>query len=240
MERQAKEQQTNDFLLKISSQAYHVSENSIELFSVSKSKTHPITTFYIPVFHSPSLVTLLSLNGYEKDYPTLLVELMVQKFTEGFFNRCRLNGTTIQQNQLNHLFLTLLERFSPDIYQIAFTFSLTTFDLQQNKIYFHGLHQSKPFVIENNGKADFLQGQKIEIKSELEQFITAMESEIRPGQWICLYQSEAKPVHKKVYEDLFVPALENNQFDLQKALLQLEDVIKSEEQDKSFVLIKIK
>jgi len=134
----------------------------------------------------------------------------------------------------------LIDRFSPDIYQVAFTFSLNIFDMQNRKMYFYGLNQNPPFEISPGKTPDWIRGKAILIDSELRNFITAMQLPLQSDQRFVFYLSGQSEEDDTLYERIFVPALTRNNFELQKSALWLDDRLPAHEQDQAFLLISVK
>ncbi len=234
------EEVTTTFLDKITGQIYHVKEKSYQLFAVCKTLAQPCVRMFIPVLNSSQHLILLGVNGYEKNYPSLLVEHLVQKFVEGFFESWKLQRKPFTADLFKHLFEKLLERFSPDIYRVAFTFSILGFDFTTSMMYYLGLHQSGPFAIDRQGHGYFLNGDPIPIDSEVSNFITAFETSLKPDHWIGLYLKDVRPVEEEEYRLVFTNGLKNPRPLFQEFLLSLEKEIKAEEQDKSLAVVEIK
>ncbi len=239
LKKQEQEQNLIEHLKKISSSTFHVLQDTLEMFSVAKSSSFPITSVHIPVYESKWLIAVLSLNGFEKDYPTLTVEQLVQKFVEGFFKSLEFAQHIVNETLLSQLFKILIDRFSPDIYQVAFTFGLTIFNLQEQKIYFYGLNLNGPYEISPDKQPGWAEGEKILVDSELRNFITAFKAPVHSEQRFVLYLSGVTPVDQSAYQRIFVPALAQNEYDLQKAALRLEDTIPLNFEDQSFLIVKI-
>ena len=241
LNKQNREQKSIDYLTKISSTTFHVLQDSVELYMLSKSKDLPITTVHIPVYETQELVAVLSLNGFEKEYPTLIVEHLVQKFVEGFFHGLAQSDPEINEPILTRLFNTLVDRFSPDIYQVAFTFSLNVFDLQNKRMYFYGLNQNPPFEISPGKTPDWIKGKAILIDSELRNFITAMQLPLQSNRRFVFYLTgQPSEENDSLYERVFVPALTKNNFELQKSALWLDDHLPTDTEDQALLLVSIK
>ncbi len=234
-----KEQQTIEYLQKIDGYFFHVNEGKYELFSMAKNNAQPITRATVPVFYNANFLALLHYNGFSKDYQTLIVKHLVQKFLEGYFLPLK-HFQTLDSRKLTDLFLTMLDKFSPDVYQVAFTFGLTVLDFTTQKIYFYGLHQREPLVIFKNGQSSALSGKFIDVQSELKNFITALETDVESGTWIAWYQNDSKPVEIGALKLLIGDALEQSSFNLQQFVLMLDQQIKPAEQDVCFTVIEIK
>ncbi len=239
LNKQTEEKNALDYLQKISSTIFHVVQDSVELYMLSKSNRMPVTTLHVPVFETADMVAVLSLNGFAKEYPTLIVEQLVQKFVEGFFQGLLIDGTMLNEQILTRLFNLLIDRFSPDIYQVAFTFSLNVFDIRDKKMYFYGLNQNPPFEISPGKTPDWIKGKAILIDSELRNFITAMQIPLQPNQRFAFYLS-AQSEEDNLYERIFVPALTHNNFELQKSALWLDDRLPAEDSDQAFLLVSVK
>ncbi len=240
LKRQEDEQLLIDHLQKISSSSFHVDQDSVEILSVSRNNKFPITSVHIPVFESKSLNAILILNGFEKDYPTLTVEQLVQKFVEGFFNGLGVSKHAIEENELNALFNTLIERFSPDIYQVAFTFAIIFINAPAQKLYFYGLNLNGPYEISPDTPPRWPNAELITIDSELRNFITAYKAPIHSGQRFVHFLAGSNPVDESIYQKIFVPALKNNNYHLQKSALWLEENLPEQEGDQSFLIMAIK
>ncbi len=240
LDKQIKGQKAINYLHKISSTTFHIVQDSIELYMASKSENLPVTTVHIPVFEGPELVVVLSLHGFEKEYPTLIVEHLVQKFVEGFFKGLATDALKVNESILTHLFNTLIDRFSPDIYQVAFTFSLSIFDLKQKQMYFYGLNQNTPFEISPGKEPDWIKGKAILIDSELRNFITAIRLPLHSEQRFVHYLSAQSDLNNTLYEQVFIPALTQNQYDLQKSVLWLDDRMPAGKNDQAFLMVSVK
>ena len=234
----ASEENIFKYLQKINGTWYHLKEDAFQFFSLSKSNQFPITRSTVPVFNSDTLLALLHFNGFNKDHQTLVVKLLLQKFLEGFF--WERPGKRIEPDELKALFLLLLEKFSPDIYQTAFTFGLTLVDFKDNEIFFYGLHQNEPLIIFPNGQSVPLAGKVIEVESELKNFINALQSKIEAKQWIVWYHNDSKPVDTEKIRNVIADALEKCNSDLQQFVLLLDQQIQPTDQDVSFSVLQIR
>jgi|GEM_PF-3170787 CheY-like chemotaxis protein len=240
LKRQEDEQLLIDHLQKISSSSFHVDQDSVEILSVAKNNNFPITSVHIPVFESKDLNAILILNGFEKDYPTLTVEQLIQKFVEGFFNGIDVTKNDIDADALSALFNTLIERFSPDIYQVAFTFATIFINASAQKLYFYGLNLNGPYEISPDAPPRWPNAELITIDSELRNFITAYKAPIHSGQRFVHFLAGSNPVDESIYQKIFVPALKNNNYHLQKSALYLEENLPEQEEDQSFLIMAIK
>jgi len=234
----ASEKNLFKYLQKIDGFTYHLKEKAFQFFSTSKSKQFPITRSTVPVFHSDKLLALLHFNGFNKDHQTLVVKLLLQKFLEGFFWES--SSTRFELDQLTALFLLLLEKFSPDIYQTAFTFGLTLFDFEKNEIFFYGLQQNELLIISPNGQSVPLAGKVIEVESELKNFINAIKTKIDVNQWIVWYYDDSKPVGTEKIRNVIADALEKCNSDLQQFVLLLDQQIQPTDQDVCFSVLRIR
>ncbi len=240
LKRQEDEQLLIDHLQKISSSSFHVDQDSVEILSVARNNKFPITSVHIPVFESKDLNAILILNGFEKDYPTLTVEQLIQKFVEGFFNGIDVTKHAINVNVLNTLFNMLIERFSPDIYQVAFTFAIIFVNAPAQKLYFYGLNLNGPYEISPETPPRWPNAELITIDSELRNFITAYKAPIHSDQRFVHFLAGSNPVDESVYEEIFVPGLKSNNYHLQKSALWLEENLPEQEGDQSFLIMAIK
>lgn len=240
LKRQEDEQLLIDHLQKISSSSFHVDQDSVEILSVARNNKFPITSVHIPVFESKDLNAILILNGFEKDYPTLTVEQLIQKFVEGFFNGIDVTKHAINENVLNTLFNMLIERFSPDIYQVAFTFAIIFVNAPAQKLYFYGLNLNGPYEISPETPPRWPNAELITIDSELRNFITAYKAPIHSDQRFVHFLAGSNPVDESVYEEIFVPGLKSNNYHLQKSALWLEENLPEQEGDQSFLIMAIK
>ncbi len=230
------QQETIQFLEKIDGNFYHLKEERYEFFSIVNSKIRPITRSTIPIYHTDDGLILLHFNGFSKNYATVVVKHLVQQFLVGYFQERPVTFFK-QQNELTKLFLLLLEKFSPDIYPVNFTFGLTAIDFQQQLLFFYALNLTELLQILPNGKSQPVNGQQIKIESELKNFISAYQLSITPGQWIAFYQNDSKPVELEQVTKQILPALEKSGFDLQKFILQFDQQVTPTEQDVHLMVV---
>jgi DNA-binding response OmpR family regulator len=226
------------FFDKISHSGYHVDNKHLELLVMVKSQSNPVSSRLTPISSSDRQLIFLVLNGFEKDYATLGVLSMLQKFVEGY---CQAReNIVISDEDLSRLVELILEKFSPDIYEIAFTFSLGLIDFETSRIRLYAIYQPLPFLIGPTGDGDTLTGEAIPFDSPYSEIVTAITTTLSRKSILCYYSKGVDKIPGDIYLNLYLKAFRECEFHLQRAVLQIDEALAPDEKDQLTAVIMIK
>ena len=114
---------------------YKASPPVVKLIPLAKDKTH--------------LFSLL-LNGFEKNYSTLYVLHLFEDYIRGFLDG--LPAGELTEKNLLEMIKKAMDKFSPDIYDIAFTFALSHIQLKRKRFSYYSFQEGFPLIIDADGQ----------------------------------------------------------------------------------------
>lgn len=141
-------QQEANYLEKINNYNYREENKYMQIDARVKFRENPATTVSIPAFlEGPNFIYFIS-GGFEKNYKTSFVQQLLAQYVKGFFKGAQ--EKTFNEKDLFKVFEEILDAFSPDIYDTAFTLSLNYLNTLKSEFISYSVHQSPPVIMDAN------------------------------------------------------------------------------------------
>jgi len=226
------------FFDKYNHSGYHIENSHLEFLVMTKSSNHPVVIKMVPALNSDRQLLYILMNGFEKDYSTLGVLNMLHKFVEGYCQSH--NNTIITDADLSRLVELVLEKFSPDVYEIAFTFSLGLLDYETGRIRVYAIYQTLPYLIGPDGKGEVLQGEPLPFTSPYSEIVSSVTAVLLKKSILCFYSRGVDKVSADVYQNTFDNAFMESEYHLQRAILQIDESLPADEKDQLSAAIMLK
>lgn len=202
-----KEQHLSDefqFLDKLKNINYREVNKSFRINTRIKFRNPPVTTVFIPAYLDNQNFLFFIAGGFEKDYKTSIVQLLMEQFVKGFFKG--LKEKNFHEKELYHIFDLVLEEFSPDIYSTAFTVSFAHVNAPKSEFTSFSIHQASPVILNNKNEIVRLEPLPVMYESRYSKIIKASKIKLPPKSTIVNYISG-----RSLREDGFLEDLINNQ-----------------------------
>ncbi len=215
-------------------QNVHQTDFTIESVAFSfasqvKSFKYPQTTALIPLFYNESGLLFLLFNGFKKDYPTLMVQLMLEQFTTGFAQGYK--SAVFSSDIIQKLVLEILNRFSPDIFQVAFSFALGWLDSPSQTLQYFALKQDLPCLISDKGEIKIPELLMLPYDGPYNQLITAGSVHILKNEVLCFYRKGTRSELSELYGKMFSASIVKQNFNIKSALEEIITDLPDEEDD---------
>ncbi len=213
---------------------YHVETMTLSFLSQVKSQKTPQTTVLIPLFSTENGLLFILFNGFKKDYQTLLVRLLLEQFAAGYA-KGHPTGVFTKEN-MQQLVVEVLERFSPDIYHVAFSFALGWLDSINHTMQYYSLKQDFPFLIKKDGSTERPQPVLLPYDGPHKELISAAFIECNPKEVFCFYRKGISGELPSVYGKMFAASLSKYQFRIKPAFEDILNDLPAEEDDQLVAL----
>ncbi len=223
---------------KINQVNFHFDNPYLELLAMVKSRCTPHTSFFVPYAVNDSQCLVLLVNGFEKDYPTLTVLLMLRKYIEGFIRHNPQKQW--ENNQINQLVKSILDDFSPDIYEVTFTFSVGLFPAEGKTLYWYAVHQDLPYLIGPEGAAETITGQNLDFDPRYQGLVKAITTTLPTGSMLFYYlKGTQKPDNDLLYNTIF-PTFKKHAYNLQNTMQDIDENLPSGDNDQVIAVLQVK
>lgn len=216
---------------------FYLADARFEMAAATKAPHNPATSKVYPVVNNYAQCLYLIVNGFEKQYNTLMVELMLEKYCDGYFHN---QDRQISSEDVQGLVNDIMDHFSPDTYNVAFTFSLGLVDKIKNRHELYAVHQPLPFIYEPGGQLFSYHGHALEFKSDYKEIISARTMDLSPGAVLCHYQNGKTAPGKKTDTRFFLNVFQNNNHELKDSLNQLQHALPKSDADQIIALLRLK
>lgn len=169
------------------------------------SNRPPQTSGFIPLIEDTEQILFLLINGFQKDYATLAVELLFEQYSRGF---CEAQNNNIYKNTtIGELMQKLMERFSPDIYKVTFSFAIGWLQKVPRKLSFFGIRQDPPILLDSNGQSVLAETHPLPVSGPYAKLIDAVEMVIPKDTMLCFYRSGMANIPSAENADLFARSI---------------------------------
>ncbi len=197
--------QVTDFLNRVNTN--YIFENASFFCAARvKSKKPPQTLGFVPLIQNERQFVFLILNGFKKDFATLAVELLFEQYAAGYLEatqKYRNNSFPVQS-----LLEKLMERFSPDIYKVAFSFALGRICFEERRLDFYGIRQERPSVIHHSGNWMRPEARVLEFSGKFANLIKAESVPLSRGASFCIYRKGIETISDTTCQNTFIPSFE--------------------------------
>lgn len=202
-----------------------------------KFKEPPVTTQFIPVFLENNNLVYLIAGGFKKDYPTLMVQLLLEKYAVGLFNSMHEQKRTEQE--LYKAFLLILDAFSPDIYDVAFTLSLNFVHATKSELVTFAIHQSMPVILNNKMQQLKPESLPLYYDSEYAKIIRAEKFKLPSKAALLNYHSGQNLSSGTALSELFLTHFQQPGNGFEQSVEQVFQSLKESEEDQLITAIKL-
>lgn len=208
-----------------------------QVFARVKFSRPPVTTVFIPVLMDNQNYVYLVSGGFEKDYKTSFVQLLLEKYVNGYFKS--LSEKSFSDKDLNKIFELILDQFSPDVYDAAFTLSLSYINATRSEMTICSVHQTIPQILNAYGEIQKTELTPVFYESKYARIIKAYKIKIPPGSVICNYLSGKEIVQQEEIQNYTIPALKMYPDDLPRCIEHVYSNLPEKLQDQLITAIKI-
>lgn len=208
-----------------------------QVFARVKFSRPPVTTVFIPALMDNQNYVYLVSGGFEKDYKTSFVQLLLEKYVNGYFKS--LSEKSFSDKDLNKIFELILDQFSPDVYDTAFTLSLAYINATRSEMTIYSVHQSIPQVLNENGEIQKTELTPVFFESKYARIIKAYKIKIPPGSVVCNYFSGKDLAQQDDVHNITGPALKLYPNDLARCIEHIYSNLPEKIQDQLITAIKI-
>lgn len=226
------------FVDKINQTTFNIENEYMKLYADSKSSSEPVTGIFFPFMPNEKQLVYALLSGFKKNYPTLIVQLMLEKYIEGFILAQKDN--LITNEIIQQLVMEILEKFSPDIYDVAVAFSIGFINFNDRNIYLYSVRQANPYLINQYKDSAFLDGQALDFNPKYAKIIKAVNTELEEKSILCYHRKGLHDIPEEVYKERFLKTFEENDYQLQESIQKISKNLPSEENDQIIAAIQIK
>jgi DNA-binding response OmpR family regulator len=135
------------YLEKIKNINYREVNKYFQINSKVKFSNPPTTTIFIPACLDNNHFIYLISGGFEKDYKTSFVQHLLAQHVKGLFRGIK--EKSFHEKQLYGLFEEILDEFSPDIYDTAFTLSINYVNAAKSEFTQLLIHQTSSVIMDS-------------------------------------------------------------------------------------------
>lgn len=231
------EQNTIQFLEKISKTGYKIGTENFELCTRVVTGREPVTSRLLPFEINNNYFAFIIVRGFKKDYPTYILSELLEQFANGFFIEYK--NKEVSAKNLNTLLNAILDRFSPDIYDIAFTFSLGLLDIKKKNLLYYSMQQPLPLRIEKDGACSVAHGRSINFTSQYKHLIQAERIEFDSQSIFLFYQDGNNKTNKVEHLKKYITIFNKNNNNYFASIEHIAEKHDSSEKDRLIATLKI-
>jgi len=220
---------TTDFLNKINRSNIHIIQSKLEFLAMSKSAVLPQTIKLIPIEKNSGHFFFLLLNGFKKDYATVIVQLLFENYISGFLTA--LNWEQTDHAEVLRGIREAMDQFSPDIYQVAFTFALGFVKLQAYEWTYFSFQEEWPLIISATGEKIAAQERRGNSYSAVGDLLQVSTFAMKPNETLCFYRTSEQTANPADYDALFLKAFNDKDLNLQRGLLMMDEKLAKDDYD---------
>ncbi len=229
--------QVTDFLNRIHTD-YTFENPSFFCTARVKSKQPPQTLGFVPLLQDEEQFVFLILNGFKKDFATLAVELLFEQYASGYLDAIGDSGSNCFPVQ--PLLEKLMDRFSPDIYNVAFSFAMGRLIKAERRLEFYGIRQDLPIAVDRKGECTKLENQPLEFTGKFSGLINAQTAVLPADSSFCLYRRGIESISRQTYQTIFSAALKKEKRFSASLLSAVFDLLPDSSDDQLISLLHIK
>lgn len=198
----------------------------------------PQTSGFIPLLQDEDQLFFLIVNGSQKDYATLAVELLFEQFASGYC--ASMKNQPLSHESITDLIQKLMQKFSPDIYPVTFSFAMGWLQRQNRTLTFYGIRQKLPLIMDYQGGQLNPEVNPLSIKGSFSDMIAAHQVTVPEKSLICFYRNGMSYEQNTKQYALFADALRSVGTDPVKMIKKLEMVLPASEADQLISILKIR
>ena len=207
-------------------------------FSVSvKSSKIPVTSLISPLAEINEGLLFLLFNGFKKDLSTMLVQLLVEEFSIGFARGY--SETGFSSAVLQELVTELMQRFSPDVHGVAFSFAVGWLDISTHSLSYYAFQQKPPLCMDTQGNCSQPDLETLAYNGPFADLIRAHKIVLDPDVVFCFYRLGVSNVLPELYRKMFSASLKKYNQDIIPSLSEIVSDLPLEEQDQLVCLFSL-
>jgi len=203
-----------------------------------KSAILPQTSGFLPLLQDETQFVFLILNGFKKNYATLAVELLFEQYAAGYLASTDVKN--LEAQKLPDLVNKLMERFSPDIYKVAFSFALGWLCKKDRSLSFYGIRQDLPMVINADGLCSTAECKPLDFTGKFAELISAQKLKLPQKSAFCFYRTGIEKVSEESYNDLFSASVKIHSVPFSESIDKIYNLLPPSKQDQLISIIQIK
>ncbi len=138
-------------------------------------------------------------SGLDRDYPTAMLKLLMQKYLQGFAAGSGTEDYTL--SALTGLVNGLMDVFPDDVFDVAYTFILSYLDFSRKQALFFTMHQNTPIWFQPDARWKVLEGDKLPIDSEYATMIKAVRTNLPEKGMLFQYQNGLQKLPQTLFEE---------------------------------------
>ena len=216
---------------------YNNSNRSFQVATRVKFSKRPVTTVFIPGYMDNQNFIYLVSGGFVKDYKTSFVQILLEKYINGYLNG--LNEKNFNYHALYKIFDMILDNFSPDIYDTAFTLSLGYVNAAKNEITVYAIHQSLPFVLNTDGSEFKAEASPVFYESKYARIINASKIRVPAGGMVFNYLAGKNLTTESDMESINLFSATSRYKDVSKLVNNIFENLPESERDQLIMAIRL-
>jgi CheY-like chemotaxis protein len=216
---------------------YREANKYFQIAARVKFSSPPATTVFIPVFVDNQNYIYMIMGGFEKDYNTSFVQLLLQQFATGYFKG--LNEKSFHEKELYHVYDMILNAFSPDIYNAAFTLSMGHINATKREFSCFSIHQAAPLILNEKNSVVSADSLPIFYESKFAKIINATKTKLHPKSTLINYVSGKEITSRKTMDSLCSPFFTAKKNDVVESVENIFSNLSEKENDQLVMAIKL-
>lgn len=208
---------------------YHNSNKYLRISARVKFAEPPATTVFMPVFLDEQNFIFLLSGGFDKNYNTSLVQLLLQQFVQGYFKGQR--ERSFSEKELYNTFDLILNTFSPDIYNAAFTLSLGHINAAKPEFTSFTIHQAPPIILNERNQPVHAEFLPVFYESKYAKIIKATKLKLRPKSTLVNYLSGKDLTPRSTMDELCLPHFTEEKTNVKESVEQAFSELPESEKD---------
>ncbi|RMH61032.1 MAG: response regulator [Calditrichaeota bacterium] len=207
-----------------------------KLFSRINIQKEPATTIYLPVVTEENYLLYIICGGFRKDYPTAVVQLMLQKYVEGLMTAGR--HPFYNEHILMNILERILDAFSPDAYHTPFTISLNYVDIGKREYISLSIHQPLPYIFDQKCLLYHTDGFPLIADSKYAPIVRARRFTL-PEKAGMIHYVSGKDTASLDIEEKILDILQNPSATIEEKAERISDGLPETTKDQLLVMLKI-
>ena len=216
---------------------YREANKYFQIAARVKFSSPPATTVFIPVYVDNQNYIYLISGGFEKDYNTSFVQMLLQQFVTGYFKG--LKEKRFRDKELYHVFDMILNTFSPDIYNAAFTLAMGYVNSTKPEFTCFSIHQTTPLILNEKNSVINTDALPIFYESKFAKIINATKIKLRPKSTLLKYVSGKEITTRETMDLLCLPFFTAEKNDAVESVENIFSNLPEKENDQLVMAIKL-
>jgi DNA-binding response OmpR family regulator len=202
-----------------------------------KFSAPPATTVFLPAYVDKQNYIFLIAGGFEKNYQTSFVQMLLHQYVLGYFKG--LKEKTFHEKELYHIFDSILDAFSPDIYNVAFTLCLGHVNVTKAEFKCFSIHQATPLILNDKNNVIPTEALPIFYESKYAKIINANKIKLRPKCTLVNYLSGKELTTRETMDTLCLPYFTADKTDVTDTVETVFSNLPEKDNDQLVIAIKL-